>query len=302
MIIQTAYKIGYLDSNKIENVRIVMYKKSGEILTETPLITALIEGVESEAQNNNLPTIICNLKEGDADFENKIEEILSSRNSGIIMLATEMDWDDIKRFQSIRERMVVVDAFFREGLFESLLMDNMDAFYNSVLYLHNKGHRNIQMIDSSIEIRNFKYRRSGFLSAMNDLKLSGGEDSIIKLHPTMSGAYQDMLRYLETKPKLPSAFCAVNDIIAIGAMKAIKEYGYKIPDDVSIIGFDNMPYGDITSPGLTTVNILKREMGEIAVQRLLVNCNQKCYIPLVTQLQTSIVERQSVRRIDGEAG
>lgn len=298
LIIHVAQKVGYLNSYKIENVQIVMYKKSGVILTETPLINALIEGVESEARNNNLSTIVCNLKESDADFEKKLEEILYSRNSGIILLATEMEWEDIQRFQSIKDRMVVVDAHFREGSFDSLLMDNMDSFYNAVFYLYQKGHRSIHMIDSSIEIRNFKYRRIGFSSAMDDLRLPRSEESYIKLHPTMSGAYQDMLKYLEAKPELPSAFCAVNDIIAMGAMKAIQEFGYRIPEDISIIGFDNMPYGDITSPGLTTVNILKREMGEMAVQKLLQGCNRNGHIPSVTQLHTTILERQSVKDVN----
>lgn len=297
LIIQTAQRVGYLNSYKIDNVQIVMYKKSGEILTETPLINELIEGVESEARNNQLPTIVCTLKESDMDFEKKMEEILYSRNSGIILLATEMEWEDLKRFEGIKDRMVVVDAHFREGIFDSLLMDNMDSFYKSVLYLYEKGHRSICMLDSSIEIRNFTYRRLGFTCAMADLQIPCGEHTYIKLHPTMTGAYQDMLRYLESKPKLPSAFCAINDIIAIGAMKAIQEFGYRIPDDISIMGFDNMPYGDMTSPRLTTVNILKREMGELAVQKLLQRCNHHCHVQSITQLHTTILERESVKEV-----
>lgn len=299
-IIQTAQKIGYLSVNKIDSIRIVMYKKTGQILTETPLINELIEGVESEAQNNNLPTMVCTLKEGEPDFESKMKEILCARDSGIVLLATEMDWKDLERFESIKKRLIVVDAFFREGDFDSLLMDNMDSFYNSVLYLYKKGHRNIKMIDSRIEIRNFTYRRLGFKSAMADLNLKTDENTFIKLHPTMLGAYHDMQEYLTVNKELPSAFCAINDIIALGAMKAIQEFGYKIPEDVSIIGFDNMPYGDITSPGLTTVNILKKEMGEMAVRRLLTKCEQNDCIVQTIQLQTRLVERQSVKEIENE--
>ena len=293
-ILKAAREIGYLEANRIDNVRVVMYKKSGIVLTETPLINDLLEGVEAEAQKNGLSTIVCSLKEGESDFKNKLDEILSSRNSGIILLATEMDYEDVKPFEVLKDRLVVVDACFREGLFDYILMDNFNAFYNAASYVIEKGHRSIQMIDSTIEIRNFASRRCGFACCLAEHGLEVTAKSFIKLHPTMAGAYRDMQKYLADKPKIPSAFCAVNDIIAVGAMKALQEAGYRIPEDISVIGFDNMPYGEVASPGLTTVNILKREMGELAVQRLLEKLNTNEQVPLLIHLLTTIVERQSV--------
>ena len=138
-ILRVAHEVGYQFLNKVENIQLVMYKKTGEILTETPLINALLDGVESEAKLNGLSTVISNLKEGDSDFESKLSNILNLRNSGIILLATEMEWDDIKKFQNISDRLVVVDAWFREGTFDTVLMSNTDSFYSlveSVSYTH----------------------------------------------------------------------------------------------------------------------------------------------------------------------
>jgi LacI family transcriptional regulator len=80
-------------------------------------------------------------------------------------------------------------------------------------------------------------------------------------------------------------------------MKALKECGYRIPEDISIIGFDNMPFCDITSPTLTTIDVFKKEMGEAAVKRLVAQCRDKCHVPAKTQLHTKLVFRDSVKNI-----
>ena len=296
-VLKAAQEIGYLNINKIDDIQLVMYKKTGEVLTETPLINSLLEGIENQAKLNGLSTIICNLREEDSDFEIKLSDLLMSYRSGIILLATEMEWKDIQRFQEISNRMVVVDAWFPEGQFDTVLMNNTDSFYSMVVYLYQNGHRQIGLIDSSFEIQNFRFRKRGFLNAMQELKLPYNSESFIKVHPTMSGAYEDMKIYLSHHPKLPTAFCVINDIIAFGVMKALKEFGYKIPEDVSLIGFDNMPFCEIMSPQLTTIDILKREMGEMAVRLILAKIQKTYNYPLKIQLSTSLRERESVMKI-----
>ena len=110
-------------------------------------------------------------------------------------------------------------------------------------------------------------------------------------------AYEGMKKYLENEPQLPSAFFADNDTIAIGAMQALKESGYDIPDDVSIIGFDNISYGAVSNPPLTTINVYKQEMGATAVRELLYSIENQCRIKTKIQVCTDFVERASVRRL-----
>ena len=91
-------------------------------------------------------------------------------------------------------------------------------------------------------INGFKVRGQGYQSAMRKYKLEVKNHYIITLSTTLNGAYQDMLAYLDKEPGLPTAFFVDNDMIALGAMKALQERGYKVPDDVSIIGFDDLPF------------------------------------------------------------
>ena len=89
-------------------------------------------------------------------------------------------------------------------------------------------------------------------------------------------------------------YFADNDLIAIGAMRAIQNAGYRIPQDVAIIGFDNMPIGNYTSPTLTTVNVPKAYMGETAVKRLVELFTTKNFVPLRIMVSVTLVKRNSV--------
>lgn len=293
-ILQVAREIGYLDVSKIESVKIVVYKKSGRVLTETPLINSLIEGVESECRENGLTTIICNISMEDERYESDLQQLLNERESGIILLATELEWEEIKPFQELVVPLVVVDAWYREGDFDTVIMDNTDSVFKSVSYLIQRGYRTIGYLDSKVSIRNFIYRKQGYRMALEYYGMTEEESFNVELDPMMNGAYEDMKKYLDMNPKLPEAYCAVNDIIALGAMKALSEKGIRIPQDVAIIGFDNMPFGEFASPALTTIHVPKRELGVRAVKQLLDQCGNIQHTPVKTQFLTKIIERDSV--------
>ncbi len=107
------------------------------------------------------------------------------------------------------------------------------------------------------------------------------------------GAWLDSV----SRDDLPTAFFAENDVLAVGAMRALNEHGIRVPEDVSIIGFDDLSLGAFSNPPLTTVHVPKHEVGEIAVRRLVGNIrNPKCYA-CKTAVSTYFVERQSVREI-----
>ncbi|MDR1106848.1 MAG: LacI family DNA-binding transcriptional regulator [Treponema sp.] len=296
-VLRVAREIGYLNVASITSIKLVMYQKSGQVLTNTPLIAALMDGVESEGHINGLDTIIFHIKQGEKDFQSKLDKLVLERNSGLILLATELEWLDMQPFLNLSVPVVVLDAWFKEGNFDTVLMNNSDSLYISVTCLVKNGHRKIGYIDSSVPIRNFYYRKNGFIRAMESYGLAVDGRYCFSLAPTSNSAYEDMRRYLAGKPVMPTAYCIVNDIIAFGAMKALEEGGYHIPDDISVIGFDNMPFSEITSPPLTTINVPKKELGQIAVRRLLMLCDDENEAHTKTQLLTNLVSRSSVKNI-----
>lgn len=294
-ILRVAKEQGYLSESKISKVRLVIYKKTGLVVSDTPFFSSLIEGVETESRRSGLEMTITNLNKNNSEYEGLLRSILNDTTCAILLLATELTEEDAKVFRQTASPLVIIDSWFEEADFNSVLMNNQDSACRAVEYLIEKGHTRIGYLKGSMRIQNFMLRESGFRRALWKHSLEGNEAYDICLTPTMDGAYEDMCRYLDGKPDLPTAFFADNDIIALGAVKALKEQGYKIPRDVSIVGFDDMPFSRVASPSLTTVKVCKQEIGTIAVRRLLEMMKSRDNIVTKVQVCNEFVERDSVR-------
>ena len=106
-----------------------------------------------------------------------------------------------------------------------------------------------------------------------------------------------MKEYLARTREVPTAFFADNDVIAIGSMQAMKECGYGVPGDISVIGFDDVAYGMVSDPPLSTVHVYKQELGARAVRELLSTADKDNRAKVKIQVCTDFVERGSVREI-----
>ncbi len=115
-----------------------------------------------------------------------------------------------------------------------------------------------------------------------------------ELAPSIEGAFSDMLEIIDSGTPLAKCYFADNDLIAIGAIKALKLRGYKIPDDIAIIGFDNISEGRILDPSLTTIDIPRRFMGQTAVDQLIRQMEDPASHTVKLQISTSLIKRFSV--------
>jgi LacI family transcriptional regulator len=111
-------------------------------------------------------------------------------------------------------------------------------------------------------------REFGFREAMGYFFLPVQEKFIISVDPTVEGSFHDMLKFLDHQENLPSAFFCMNDIIAYGVIRALKSKGLNIPEDISIIGFDDLPSSAIAEPPLTTIRVSTRQIGRRALEKL----------------------------------
>ena len=300
LVLKVAKEMGYAKETFMDRdaLRFVVFKRHGYVVSDTPFFLSLIEGIEKQSRAFGYELLISHANIKDADFKEVINSINTDFSSGIIVLATEMLSEDLELFRNIRVPVVLVDNCFRENIFDSVLINNTDAAYTATGFLIGSGHKNVGYLHSSVYINNFRFRKLGYLSAMEDYGLKADDRYELYLEPTMDGAYRDMKHLLEsTDLNLPAAFFADNDIIAFGAMKAMLEKGITIPDDVSIIGFDDMPFCEMTNPRLTTVKVFKQDIGSIAVKRLMQKINGDEKIIQKTEVATELVIRDSHKKL-----
>lgn len=144
-------------------------------------------------------------------------------------------------------------------------MNNEDAVYKVLSRFHQQGFRRIGFVASHVETTNFKLRRDAFFKNMARLGLSVDPADILSVESTYDGAYSDTRQLLADGLDLAECYFCTNDIIAYGFIRALREHGLTIPDDVSIIGFDNLPQSATMDPGLTTIEVSKRKIGYLAV-------------------------------------
>lgn len=298
-IIQVAKEMGYTEESRISRVKFVMFKKYGNVVEDTPFFPLMIAGVEEECRTCGMEMTIVNLDRRQPDFDELLAGICNDRTSAIILLGTELEDEDIDLIRKLPFPYVVIDYWKEDMTFDSVLINNADSARMATEYLLSKGHRKIGYIAGNFRIKPFRSRFAGFKTALDKAGIGVDENLIVRVTPSMDQAYLDMKDYLERTPreKLPTAFFADNDIIALGVMKAVWESGLRIPDDISMVAFDDLTFSSICNPPLTTLRVPKQDMGRVAVRRIRDMIRDGEGLHLKTQVCTDFVERESVREL-----
>lgn len=299
-VFRVAREIGYINENSISRIKLVIFKKNGSIIDDTPFFPTLVSGFEQECRSRGYEMVVCNVDQREEDYKAQVKSLVNDMNSASVILGTEMAEEDLELFKGSRTPLVILDYWSESMEFNAVLINNADSARMATEYLIKKGHRRIGYIRGDYRIKGFRSRWVGCQTAVRKHKLDIREEDIVTVSTTSNGAYRDMLAYLETASGLPTAFFADNDMIALGAMKALKEKGYRIPEDVSIVGFDDLPFSEIASPPLTTLQVPNQEMGRLAVRRVVELIQNPSNVVTKTQVCTRFIERQTVCQLKEE--
>lgn len=293
-ILRTAKEMGYIEENRISKIKFVIFRRNGNIVDDTPFFPLMIDGVEKECRACGFELVICNLNYEDPDYEEQVRWIINDMASAVILLGTELMEEDLDIYRGAKCHLLTFDYWCDDMSFNGVLVNNSDSARMATEYLIGKGHRQIGYLRGNYRIKSFRSRSVGYQVALNKSNIPLERKYTVTLATTMDGAYKDMVAYLSNKPELPTAFFADNDMIAIGAMKALQEKGYRIPEDVSIIGFDDLPFCEIMTPRLTTIRVSKQEMGQLAVRRMRDMIKSGADVKTKIQVCTQFIERDSV--------
>jgi len=291
---EMGYKKQLHPSNTLpKTLNLVIYKKHGDVVSDTPFFTELTQGIELQTRKSGYNLLVSYFYESLEQIE-QINAISASSCRGIILLATEMMADDLLPFLSLTVPIILLDNTFIDVDLDSITINNIQGSMIAVKHLERFGHSKIGHLRSSVGINNFFERRDGYLKGMN------GRENILytfAISSTAEGAYNDMKKHLALNPEMPSAFFADNDIIAISCIRAFREAGYRIPDDISIIGFDDITTSAIIDPPLSTMRVPKKTLGILAVDQLLKRIQNETAESVRISVNTSLIIRSSTKEI-----
>ncbi|MEP7291191.1 MAG: substrate-binding domain-containing protein, partial [Chloroflexota bacterium] len=254
-------------------------------------------GAERECARHHISLMYANIE---VDEQNRATALpamlLESRVDGVIVVGAFLE-ETLAHISTLAsQNVVLVDAYTSSGNeFDSVLIDNFGGAIKAVNHLVASGHRNIGIIGSQPDsYPSILERRQGYLTVIGQHGLKPFIEDGILLRPN---AYEATRNLIARAPEITAIF-ACNDESAIGVLNALQDSGLRVPEDVSLIGFDNIDLVQEVTPALTTMHVDKVLMGVMAVRHLVERAIDPGRTPLKTLVSTQLIERASVRSIE----
>lgn len=231
-----------------------------------PFFARMIQSIEKRLSSAGYSAIIHYNIEGNKDIDAANEFILEKKLKGVICLGGDFDKLTDQEIQRLGVPFILASTEIPENLnrslFSSVIIDNEMAAYRAVKYLSDMGHNKIALITTGNEDKSVgTIRTQGYLRALSEQNIEKKENYFEVGAYTFETGYEAMCRLLEKANDITAVF-AISDVMAIGAAKAMYEKGIKIPDDISLIGFDDIDYAEFYNPPLTTVHQPVEEIAE----------------------------------------
>ncbi len=247
-------------------------------------------GIESEAKKYDQNIILHYYDDTSDEFEIPLC-IKQGMISGIITLGS-IRRHILKAISQLGLPFVVIDEYYDDYKLDHVLTDNVNGGFAATEYLIRCGHRKIGFCGDIHRASSYYDRYLGFLKAMEVYNLPV-ENSLL-----MNDCRPEMLaQKFKSLPQLPTAIFCCNDSEAFTLYKLLSANGLKVPEDISVIGFDDIDTSGDVTPQLTTIHVERELMGKRSVKRLLDKIKDPGSLAEKTLLPTYLVERQSVRKI-----
>lgn len=272
----------------MEEQRYVPNKLAGSLVTKStktiglvipditnPFFPELVRGAEDRANEAGYSIFFCNSDDQLEKETQYIKSLMEKMVDGIIFTAASTDSSRKAAFKNISSPIVLVDRFIEmEEVKASIVVDNVAGAYEGTKYLIGLGHKQILHITGPQKGKISQERRQGYEQALNEAHIETDERYILSGKFKLEWGYEAMAQADATNVPFTAVFCG-NDLIALGAMKYLKEKGKHIPEDCSILGFDDIQIASHVDPPLTTVRQPKYQMGYQAVDTMIKLLNKE---------------------------
>ena len=267
-----------LVSNKTGNIGFIVTED--HFLRIEPFYTRIFLGTEFEARENEyyvlLATIPTDLKETDP-----LPRFILERNVDGVIIAGKVPSSIIRKIKEYKLPIVFVDYYPHDDDYNAVLIDNLNGGIMATEHLINCGHQKIAFIGGDMEHPSIRDRFQGYKTALEKAGILFNPEltKVTQISMSRELGYKTTKEMFEKQRGITAIF-ASNDAMAMGIMQYLKERGYKVPNDISIIGFDDVEAGISIDPPLTTIKVDKIDLGVKTIQviaDILKNKNKKYY-------------------------
>nr|WP_314268037.1 DNA-binding transcriptional regulator CytR [uncultured Moellerella sp.] len=267
---QAVLDIGYFPHNLSRNFKRNESKTILVIVPDIndPFFSEVICGIEDVAAQEGYFVLVGDCKHQKKQEHAFINLIITKQIDGMVLLGSNIPFDVSTEEQKNLPPMVMANEFAPELKLPTVHIDNLTASFNATHYLQKLGHRRIACITGPEHMPLCQYRLEGYKKAMLRMGDTLRENYIIRGDFSHESGAESAKKLLSL-PEAPTAIFCHSDIMALGAMWQAKRMGMKLPDDLSIVGFDNLNLAQYSEPALTTVDQPRLEIGRQAMKLLL---------------------------------
>ena len=257
----------------------------------------IITGMEDILRSHGYATIVCDCRT-DKKLEQEAVEFLTRRRvDGIINMPVDEEGNHLKRFQKTGKPIVLIDRKIQGINCDSVLVDNKKAAEDAVRYFIERGHRNIGIIGGPEEVFTAQERMAGYYKALESAGIPVSESLIWHGDYTIQGGVRGLEELVQNNPEMTAVF-VTNYEMTMGAMIGVNELGIRIPEQLSMIGFDNLQFARACNPKLTIVaqptDGIAREVAKVMLNHL-ENAGETSGELFSEKLETEIIAGKSVR-------
>ncbi len=295
-VLKLQKKLGYVPDYNARNLIMRSTQTIGVLVPNlaNPFFSMFIKGIQQASQNNKFIPIIFDANHNQELQSMYLEELIKRAANGLIIASATLDANDIDR---ILTRNGIPYLLFDQNdaqIGDRVWVDDYKGGQMAANYLLSAGHRDIALLVGDEITQNIQQRINGFRSVMAKYHLSLTDERVIQNKMTKLGGYQAVDDLIALKP---GAIFAINDEMAIGVYRGLQERGYRIPEDVSIMGYDDIDLADFVMPKLTTIHQPAFEMGQVATELLIERIQNPRLAHQDKQLPLELIVRDSVKNV-----
>ncbi len=269
-VLAAVKEMGYVPNRLAGSLRSKRSKVLALVMTDitNPFFTVAARGVEDVASRAGYTVIFCNTDEDKQKEQNYIQVLMQNQVDGVVLVPSGSDSESVETLQQNGVQVVVVDRHVSSQKVDQVRCDSLNGAYELTKLLISLGHTHIALLNGPQNVSTAADRFTGFNRALADAGLDTASQSVIFGAFTRASGAEMARQVLEMTPR-PSALFAGNNFIALGVLRALEDARLRVPEDMAVVTFDDLPESLVISPFLTVAAQPVYEMAARATELLI---------------------------------